>query len=115
MYTGPAYKEFGYKEHPATKSRFLYIKIIDCNIKIFRYNEHLLTTSSFFYIFLLVVSGTHCKCFVRWKLSIRVLLQAEVGIVCQKEMEKLKKEKATEEARNPTRINLKVTAKIIHE
>ena len=43
-------------------SRFLCIKIIDCNVKKFGNNEHLLISSSFwgrfFCIFLLVVSGT---------------------------------------------------------
>ena len=38
-----------------------------------------------------------------------VFSKAEVGIVCQQEMERLKKEKAGPEERNPTRINLKVT------
>ena len=46
---GPAYKEFGYNEHPATMSRFHCIKIIDCNLKKFGYNEqfflHLFTRS----------------------------------------------------------------------
>ena len=40
--------EFGYNEYPATRSRFLSIKIIDSSvIKNFGYNEHPLTTSSF--------------------------------------------------------------------
>ena len=46
----PAYNEFGYNEQPAITSRFLCIKIIDCNV-----------TSSFFCIFLIIVSGNHCK------------------------------------------------------
>ena len=29
---GPAYNEFGYNEFPAITSRFLYIKIFDCNV-----------------------------------------------------------------------------------
>ena len=45
---GPAYDQFSYNEHPATISRFLCIKIIDCNVKKFSYNEHPLITSSFF-------------------------------------------------------------------
>ena len=49
---GPAYNE-----HPATTSRSLYIRIIDCNVKKFAYNEPPLITSSFF---LLVVSGAQC-------------------------------------------------------
>ena len=36
---GPTYNEFGYKEHLATTSRFLYIKKIDCNVEKFSYNE----------------------------------------------------------------------------
>ena len=32
---GPAYDQFGYKEHPATISRFLCIKIINCNVEKF--------------------------------------------------------------------------------
>ena len=36
---GKAYDEFGYNEHPAIKSRFIFKKIIDCNVKKFRYNE----------------------------------------------------------------------------
>ena len=60
---GPAYKEFGYNEHPAAASRFLCIKTIDCNVKKFRYNEHPLITSSFFFIFLLFVGGTRGKWF----------------------------------------------------
>ena len=55
---GPAYNEFGYNEHQATKNRFLCISIIDCNVK---NNEHPLMNCSFFCIFLLVVSGTLCK------------------------------------------------------
>ena len=39
-------------------SRFLCIKIIDCNARKLSYNEHPLVTYSFFCIFLLVVSGT---------------------------------------------------------
>ena len=31
----PAYNEFGYNEHPAVMNRYLCIKIIDCNIKMF--------------------------------------------------------------------------------
>ena len=46
---GPAYNEFGYNEHPAT-TRFLCIKIIDCNVKKFDYNEYPVETSSFFCI-----------------------------------------------------------------
>ena len=57
---GPAYNEFGYKEHPAVMSRFLCIKIIDCNVKKSSYNKHPLLTSSFFCIISLVVSGTQC-------------------------------------------------------
>ena len=49
-----AYKEFGYDERPATKSRFLYIKTTDCNVQIFRYNKQTLVMRSFFYILLLV-------------------------------------------------------------
>ena len=51
---GPPYHEFGYKKHPAVTSRFLCIKIIDCNVKKFSYNEHPLIISSFFCIFLLL-------------------------------------------------------------
>ena len=58
---GPAYNEFGYNERPATKSRFLSNKIIDCNVKRFGYNEHPLITSTFFCIFLSVVHGTQCS------------------------------------------------------
>ena len=29
---GSTYKEFSYNEHPALTSRFLCIKIIDCNV-----------------------------------------------------------------------------------
>ena len=43
-----------------TTSRFLCIKIIDCNVKKLCYNEYPLITSSFFCIVLLVVSGTQC-------------------------------------------------------
>ena len=43
-----------------TTSRFLYIKITDCNVKKFGYSENPLITSSIFCIFLLVVSGTQC-------------------------------------------------------
>ena len=42
---GPAYKEFGYYELPATASRFLCIKII---VEKFGYNEYPLVTSSSF-------------------------------------------------------------------
>ena len=45
---GPDYNKFGYNEHPTTKSRFLRIKIIDCNAKRFGYNEQPLITSSLF-------------------------------------------------------------------
>ena len=45
-----------YKEHPIISSRFLWIKIIDSNVKQFGYKEPLVK-SSFFYIFLLAVSG----------------------------------------------------------
>ena len=38
-------------------SRFLCIKIIDCNVKKFGYNEHPLVTTSVFCIFLLDVIG----------------------------------------------------------
>ena len=58
---GPDYNEFSYNEEPAAKNRFLYIKLIDCNVKKFGYNEHPLITSSFFRIFLLVVSRTQCN------------------------------------------------------
>ena len=34
---GPAYKKFGYSEHPAITSIFLCINIIDCNVKKFAY------------------------------------------------------------------------------
>ena len=47
----PAYNEFGYNVHPAVTSKFLCIKIIDCNVKKFGYNEHPLTMTSFFCIF----------------------------------------------------------------
>ena len=57
---GFAYNEFGYNEHPAITSRFLCMKIVECNVKKFGCNEHRLVTSSFFCIFLLVVSGTPC-------------------------------------------------------
>ena len=55
---GPAYNEFGYYEHPPTRSRFLCIKIIDSNVKKFGYYEHPPTTSSFLCIYLLIISGT---------------------------------------------------------
>ena len=45
-----------YKEHPIISSRFLWIKIIDSNVKQFGYKDPLVK-SSFFYIFLLAVSG----------------------------------------------------------
>ena len=48
---GPAYNEFSYNKHPAVTSRFLCIKIIDCNVKKFGYIEYPLITSSFFRIF----------------------------------------------------------------
>ena len=38
---GPAYNEFCYNEHTALTSRFLCIKIIDCNVKKFSYSTHL--------------------------------------------------------------------------
>ena len=57
---GPAYNEFGSNEHPIVTSRYLCIKIIDCNVKMFGYNEYPLITSSFFCIFLLVANGTPC-------------------------------------------------------
>ena len=57
---GPASNEFGYNNHPATVSRFLYIKITDYSVKKFGYNEHPLLISSFFCIVLLA-SGTQCK------------------------------------------------------
>ena len=47
----PAYNEFGYNEHPVIVSRFLCIKLIDCNVKKFGYNEYPLITSSSFCIF----------------------------------------------------------------
>ena len=55
------YKEFGYKEHPATRSRFLCTMIFDRNVEQFSYNEHSLRTNSFLCVTLLVVSGTQCK------------------------------------------------------
>ena len=55
---GPTYYEFGYNERPVTVSRFLYIKLIDCNVR-----RHPLIMSSFFCIFLLIVSGTQCNFF----------------------------------------------------
>ena len=51
---GPAYNEFGYM------SRFLCVKIFECNVKKFGYNDHPLIRSNFFCIFLLVVNGTQC-------------------------------------------------------
>ena len=47
---GPAYNEFVYNEHPAITSRFLCIKLIDCNVKEFGYNEHSFIMSSSFCI-----------------------------------------------------------------
>ena len=37
-------------------SRFLCLKILDCNVKKFGYNKHLLIMNSFFCIFILIVS-----------------------------------------------------------
>ena len=48
---GPAYNEFGYNEQPSVMSRFLWIKLIDCNVRKLSYNEHPLIASSFFCIF----------------------------------------------------------------
>ena len=45
-----------YNEHLVITSKFLCIKIIDCNVKKFSYNKHPLLTSSFFCIFF-----TRCK------------------------------------------------------
>ena len=36
---GSAYNKFRYNEHPATMSRFLYIKLIACNVKKFIYKN----------------------------------------------------------------------------
>ena len=48
LYTlGPVHKEFGCNEHPAITSRFLCIKIMDCNVKKFGCNEHPAKTSRF--------------------------------------------------------------------
>ena len=58
---GPAYNEFGYNDHQATKNRFLCMQIIDGNGKKFSLIEHQLITSSFYASFLLVVSGTQCN------------------------------------------------------
>ena len=46
-----------YNEDPATTSRFLCIKIIECNVKKFVYNEHTLTTTSFFESFYSLQEG----------------------------------------------------------
>ena len=48
---GLVHNEFGYNEHSALTSKFLYIKIIDWNVWKFGYNEHPLITSSFFHVF----------------------------------------------------------------
>ena len=45
---GPAYNEFSYNEHPIIASRFLYIKLIDCNVKKFGYNEQLVSSAYLF-------------------------------------------------------------------
>ena len=37
---GPTYNEFVYNQHPVTRSRFLCIKIIECDVENFDYNEH---------------------------------------------------------------------------
>ena len=50
---GTAYNEFGYNQYPAIMSRFLCIKIIDCNVKHFSYNHN-----EQFLLNLLPVSGT---------------------------------------------------------
>ena len=55
---GPAHNELGFRYYLVITSRFLCIRITNCNVKNFGNNEHPLTTSSFFCIFLLVVSGT---------------------------------------------------------
>ena len=73
---GSAHNEFGYNEHPAITNRFLYIKIIDCNVKKFGYNEHPLITSSFFCIFLLIASGTHCKLDAFFLINFRIRLKS---------------------------------------
>ena len=52
---GPAYNE-----HPTAPSKFLCIKIIDCNVKKFGYNKQPLRTNSFFCMFSFVVSGIQC-------------------------------------------------------
>ena len=55
---GPNYNEFGYNDHPAVRSGFLSIKIIDSNSKKFGYNGHALIKSSCFYICLLTGTVT---------------------------------------------------------
>ena len=45
---GPAHNESCYNKNPAILSRFLCIKVIDCNVKMFGYNEHPLQGSHFF-------------------------------------------------------------------
>ena len=54
---GPTYNEFGYNEHSATRSRFLCIKVIDCNVKKFSYNDHPLIYNEQFLLHLF----TRCK------------------------------------------------------
>ena len=52
----PTHNESGYNEYLAIKSRFLCIKLIDCNLKKLGYNEHPLITSRF-----LLHLFTRCK------------------------------------------------------
>ena len=55
---GPNYNEFSYNDHPAVRSDFLSIKIIDSNSKKFGYNEHQLKTNGYLYICLLIGTVT---------------------------------------------------------
>ena len=65
---GHAYNQFGYNEHPATTSRFLCVKIIDCNVKKFDYNKNPLITNSFFCICLLIVGRDPVYIFHLWEI-----------------------------------------------
>ena len=57
-YTGSRLQRVRSKRAPSySEQYFLYIKLIDSNVKKFGYNKHPLITNRFFSIFLLVVSG----------------------------------------------------------
>ena len=54
---GPVYNEFGYNEHPAITSRFLFIILIHSNVKKFGYKKHSPTMNSFSCSFLADLNG----------------------------------------------------------